>query len=481
MRGQAIWTQLDKRHFYQGSFQVSVAQRTTHEFVPHKCSETFDQVFVDRLAESVGHLVSRRNPATSWWRLARRVVICAFICVGYFTTCSSPSSGQATMLAPNKVDGCLRIATYNVSFNRPERGLLTSDLRARHPQIAKIAAIIRAVQPDVLLLNEIDYSHEDNATLFAENYLAAPQTDLLGGAAWPMPYRFSAAVNTGLPSGLDLNRDGIIGSAEDAWGFGAFPGQYGMAVLSRFKIEVPQIRTFQNLLWSSMPGARRPLNPDASNYYPDEIWSQLKLPSKSFWDVPLQTPLGLIHILASHPTPPAFDGTEDRNGCRNHDEIGMLADYISPDSAGYLVDDRSMRGGLEPHARFVILGDLNSDPTDGDSRREAIQRLLTHSKINAAVAPTSRGAVVASREQQGANLSHRGDPSEDTADFSDRSVGNLRVDYALPSIQFATTTSGVAWPSKEEFSSDKWSTLADAIHATDHRMVWIDITLKVQK
>jgi len=31
----------------------------------------------------------------------------------------------------------------------------------------------------------------------------------------------------------------------------------------------------------------------------------------------------VIHILASHPTPPVFDGVEDRNGRRNHDEIRL--------------------------------------------------------------------------------------------------------------------------------------------------------------
>ena len=29
------------------------------------------------------------------------------------------------------------------------------------------------------------------------------------------------------------------------------------------------------------------------------------------------------------PTPPAFDGEEDRNGRRNHDEIRFWVDYVS--------------------------------------------------------------------------------------------------------------------------------------------------------
>ena len=52
----------------------------------------------------------------------------------------------------------------------------------------------------------------------------------------------------------------------------------------------------------------------------------------------VQEPLGCpiriegetVHFLVSHPTPPVFDGPEDRNGTRNHDEIRFWADYITP-------------------------------------------------------------------------------------------------------------------------------------------------------
>ncbi|MDQ3106173.1 MAG: GAF domain-containing protein, partial [Actinomycetota bacterium] len=47
----------------------------------------------------------------------------------------------------------------------------------------------------------------------------------------------------------------------------------------------------------------------------------LRLSSKSHWDVTLNIGGTLVHALVSHPTPPVFDGTEDRNGKRNHDEI----------------------------------------------------------------------------------------------------------------------------------------------------------------
>ena len=71
----------------------------------------------------------------------------------------------------------------------------------------------------------------------------------------------------------------------------------------------------------------------------------LRLSSKTHVDVPVATSAGTLHILASHPTPPVFDGPEDRNGRRNHDEIRLFADYVDPDRSAYLVDDRGGRAG----------------------------------------------------------------------------------------------------------------------------------------
>ena len=57
-----------------------------------------------------------------------------------------------------------------------------------------------------------------------------------------------------------------------------------------------------------------------------------RLSSKSHWDVPIRIGRETVHFLVSHPTPPVFDGPEDRNGTRNHDEIRFWADYVGPTS-----------------------------------------------------------------------------------------------------------------------------------------------------
>lgn len=392
----------------------------------------------------------------------------------------------AIELAPQKPESALRIATFNVSLNRPKSGLLTGDLRQKDSQIKAIAAIIRAVNPDILLLNEIDYlPNEDHPALLHELFLSDTQSDQLGHGPVSLPFHFWASVNTGQPSGLDLNRNGATNDPEDAYGFGRFPGQYGMAVLSKYKIDASQTRTFQNLLWSELPGALQPKLPNTGeSYYSTDTWSKLRLPSKSFWDVRIELPGRPLHLLASHPTPPAFDGPEDRNGCRNHDEIALLTSYIDAQpvqtasgSGPFWRDDQGRLGALPDHASFVIAGDLNSDPVDGNSRREAIEKLLKHPRVQAQPIPLSDGGEEASRLQAGQNRSHRGNPAHDTGAFGPERVGNLRVDYVLPSSDLQILGCGVVWPTTTGISQEQAAVVDELMAATDHRMVWVDVAL----
>ncbi len=388
------------------------------------------------------------------------------------------TEAYAQQLIASKSEGAIRIATYNASLNRPAAGKLSQDLQSDDEQIQAIAAVVRAVQPDILLVNELDYSSEsDNAALLEKHFFASAQPDLRGGDPWPMPYLFTAPSNTGVSSGMDLDNNGRTEEPNDAFGYGRFPGQYGMAVYSRFKIETEKAVTLQNFLWSQLPDARRPIDPKTKkSYYPDAVWAKLRLSSKSFWDVPIQTPQGTIHVLASHPTPPAFDGAEDRNGCRNHDEIKLIQLYIESHPA--LRDDKGNPVKFAKDNAFVVLGDLNCDPNDGDSQNVAIQALINHPLVAQAAAPRSTGAATAAKTQAKTNLRHKSDPAEDTADFNDNSVGNLRVDYVLPSKTLDVIASGVFWPSLDAIPDQDAAEVKKLLDASDHHLVWIDVKLK---
>jgi 3-phytase len=100
-----------------------------------------------------------------------------------------------------------------------------------------------------------------------------------------------------------------------------------------------------------------------------------------------------VHFLTSYPTLSVFNGPEDRNGTCNYDEIRFWADYVIPSHSGYIYDDQGRTGGITPSDPFVITGDQNSDPLDGDSIPGSIQQLLEHPLVNKEVTPNSEGAV----------------------------------------------------------------------------------------
>ncbi|WP_240665933.1 endonuclease/exonuclease/phosphatase family protein [Agromyces sp. LHK192] len=369
----------------------------------------------------------------------------------------------------------LRVATFNLSLNRSVAGELEADLsNGDDPQARTVAEIIQRADPDIVLLNEFDYVADGVAAdLFRTNYLEVSQN---GADPVEYPYAFVAPSNTGVPSGFDLNNDGVVAGGDDAFGFGLFEGQYGMAVLSKFPILTDEVRTFQHFLWKDMPGALLPDDPntpEAADWYSPEELAVMRLSSKSHWDVPVRVGRSTVHVLASHPTPPTFDGPEDRNGLRNHDEIRFWADYVTPLKGRYIVDDAGRRGGLGLAEPFVILGDQNADPLDGDSADDAILQLLDNRRITDPL-PTSEGAVEAAVLQGGANATHAGDPAYDTADFADGAPGNLRADYVLPSRYFLRVQdAGVFWP----VQSDPLSTLTGVFPfpSSDHRLVWADL------
>lgn len=425
-------------------------------------------------------------------RLTSAAAAAALLAGAFLASAGTASAGTATVGAPTAGTDrtcaghpgaghrTLRAATYNLSLNRATEGELVADLSTGDDaQAATVAEVIQHANPDIVLLNEFDYSGDADpyaaADLFRENYLEVPQ-----GTGKPVeyPYAFVAPSNTGIPSGFDLNNNGTVGGGDDALGFGLFPGQYGMLVLSKYPIQHDRVRTFQDFKWQDMPGALLPDDPATAapaDWYSAEELAVLPLSSKSHWDVPVRVGRETVHVLAAHPTPPSFDGAEDRNGLRNHDEIRFWADYVRGGRRSwYQYDDEGRRGGLRPGSSFVIVGDYNADPVDGDSVDSAIDQLLRHPRITDPQA-TSAGGPEASALQAGANLAHQGDPAFDTADFADTAPGNLRVDYVLPSRDLRVRDSGVFWP----VAADPLSRLTGVypFPSSDHRLTWTDLKL----
>lgn len=326
----------------------------------------------------------------------------------------------------------LRIATYNADLSAPGPGLVLQDLtKGGTPQQQAAAAVVVRLDADVLLLTGIDYDLEGRAL--------AAFADLVAAKGLRYPYFLALRPNTGVPTGLDLNGNGQLAEARDAMGYGRFPGEGGMAVLSRLPIG-PDIRDFSDLLWADLPGNLMP--------HTDPARDVQLLSTTGQYEVPLLLPGGkTLRLLAYYASPPVFDGPEDRNGRRNHDETAFWL--------------RLLAGELPmkpPEPPFVLLGQPNLDPSDGEGRAEAIRNLLTDPALQDPAPKGNHGRV---------EPKQRGDPALDTALYD--GMGGLRVEQVLPSSDLTVTASGVLWP------PDTDPLAATLATASRHRPVWVEV------
>lgn len=367
----------------------------------------------------------------------------------------------------------IRIASFNVSMEAGNYlpsdapGLSADVLMAvldnkEHLQVRNIAEIIQRVRPHILLLNEFDYIAELDKGIqkFQRNFLGRSQN---GQLPIQYLYMYLAPFNTGVLSGHDINGDGMQGLPHDAYGYGFYPGQYGMVLLSQYPIDDSAVRTFQRFKWADMPGALAPVLEDKTPFYAKEVWEQLRLSSKSHWDIPLIIGDTTLHILASHPTPPVFDGVENANGRRNHDEIRFWRDYIDVNSqkAAYIYDDKHVTGGLSQYERFVILGDLNASPHSDAAIVEGIIGLLKHERVSRFNAPTSEGG------QQ--------NKSDDPLAAEHTAYWGARADYVIPSKSgLKIRDTGIFWPAAH---SPLARLVQDRQSSSDHRLVWMDLEM----
>nr|WP_239995026.1 endonuclease/exonuclease/phosphatase family protein [Rhodosalinus sediminis] len=329
----------------------------------------------------------------------------------------------------------MRVATYGAALSREGPGLLLRDIREGEAQARAAARVVAEAAPDILLLTDFDYDWEGRALdAFA---------GLVAEAGHPLPHRFALRPNAGMATERDLDGDGRRGEADDAQGWGRFAGDGGLALLSRHPIDAEGARDFSDLLWRDLPGSRA-----AEAGLTEAARGVQRLSSTGHWAVEVR-PAGAapLTLLAFAATPPVFDGPEDRNGRRNADEIRFWRLFL--DGAF----------GPAPDGRFVLLGNANLDPVDGEGRHAAIRALLTDPRLQDP-RPESAGARAA------ADAAHAGDPALDTADWD--GPGNLRVHYVLPSADWRVTGAGVLWP-------EAGAPAEAAAAAGPHRLVWVDL------
>jgi endonuclease/exonuclease/phosphatase family metal-dependent hydrolase len=130
-----------------------------------------------------------------------------------------------------------------------------------------------------------------------------------------------------------------------------------------------------------------------------------------------------VTVLTYHATPPVFDGPEDRNGKRNHDETAFWTHYLNG------------AFGAVPAGRLVLLGDANLDPDRGDGLSAAMADLLRHPMLQ--------------------------DPLPDQPTVNWPQTGPMRVDYVLPSADWTVIEAQV---------------MPQAPLASRHSLVWVALT-----
>ena len=330
---------------------------------------------------------------------------------------------------------------YHTELSRDGPGLLLRDIeKGDDPQILASLRVVQSAAADAIVLADFDV----DANLAALNAYA-DRLDLY-------PYRFALAPNRGVQTGHDLDRDGRKGEPEDAQGYGRFVGDGGLAILSKWPIDAPAVQDFSSMLWQDLK----------VNIAPETTAPEQRLSTTGHWIVPLKiAEKQQLNLFVWHATPPVFDGPEDLNGRRNHDEAALWLKVL----------DGSL--GTPPDGPFILAGISNMDPIDGDGRPDAIQALMSHPMLTDP-APESTGASVAATTDGGINQTHKAPAATDTVDWPDTPdrPGNLRVTLALPSRDLRVIDSQVLWPS--DITSPFGQEVATA---SRHRLVWLDVCI----
>ena len=276
--------------------------------------------------------------------------------------------------------------------------LLRDIQKGEDESLTAITVAIMQAAPDVLVLTDFDYDLDGLAlAAFAQGFDAR------------YPYLFAHRPNAGLATGHDIDGNGWTGDARDAQGYGRFAGDGGIAILSRYPIEVDSVTDLSTMLWRDLPNAVLP-QVDGEPFFSPDILDILRLSSSAHWIVPIRLPDDtLVSIMAFAAAPPVFDGPEDMNGLRSRTELKLWEHVL----------DGTF--GLTPGS-FVLAGNSNLDPTGGQGDRAAMAAFLARADLT--------------------------DPHSGTtnADWGPVSAGKLRVSYILPSADWQVTGASGSGP-----------------------------------
>ena len=392
-------------------------------------------------------------------RTRRALLACSTLAAA--ATAAALITPPAAAATPSPPGNTVRFATFNASLNRARRGPAASPTcrRPTTPRPATVAEIIQRVRPDVLLINEFDFDADGTALrLFQQQLPVRRRTTAPRRSA--TRYRFIAPSNTGIPSGFDLNNYGTsIGGPGRRLRLRRLPGPVRHGRLLAATRSTPTTsgpsstssgRTCRaRCCPTTRPPRRRPTGT------PPRSWPSSRCRPRATGTCRSRSAARPSTSWSA--TPPRRCSTVPRTATarRNHDEIRLWADYVTPGAERlHLRRRRQARRARARGAAFVIAGRPELRPA----------RRRQHPRLDPAAAGQPAGQHHRHPDQrrgrsEQAEAAGRGrtSPTESDPRVRHRRLrrqlpgpGNLRADYVLPSSDLRIRNSGIFWPTVDD-------------------------------
>lgn len=244
-------------------------------------------------------------------------------------------------------DSSLRVATIQANLTADASGGLEAKLMGgTNPQAAQIADSISEADADVVVLTNMD-AEQGAVDAFKDQYLnneADDRTDI------DYQYSYLAVGSKGLQSGADLNADGVIGSAEDAWGQGAFEEQGSVVVLSKYPVDEEKITAVSKLKWQDVENDQLH-HTDLSGV----LAASIPVMNTGLWDIPLEVGGQQVHVVATQTEP--VDANQGYSQARHGDELKVISDYLA--GKDYVHTDQGRQAEGVGDEKFVVAGALD--------------------------------------------------------------------------------------------------------------------------
>ncbi|MEG2715513.1 MAG: endonuclease/exonuclease/phosphatase family protein [Glutamicibacter sp.] len=292
-----------------------------------------------------------------------------FPSTGAFAAPTGPGD-SAGASAAQLSETSLRVATIqaNLSGETPQE-LPANLMRGSDRQAAQVADKISSANADVVVLTDMDAT-QDAVDALNDQYLNNPDD---ARADVEYGYSYLAVGSKGLQSGADLNADGVIGGAEDAWGQAAFAEQGSIVVLSKYPIAQDQVTSVSQLKWQDVAN-------DMMHHtdFSGVLAASIPVMSTGLWDIPIQYRGEPVHILATQTQPDAQD--QEFAKARQADELKVLTGYLAGED--YVRTDEGEQAEGVGEDRYVIAGALGLQENAADRVEPFLQGLKRANALN---------------------------------------------------------------------------------------------------